>query len=92
MIYQRVMRWAVGSKDERHRLRRNSLTSPYLWLLSLLAVLPATLFLNNELALLGFVAVFIFFYVWLYWRIVRFQSPRWLIVKKHHRVKKHHEH
>ena len=92
LIYQRVMRWAVGSKDERHRLRRNSMTSPYLWLLSLMAVLPATLFWNNEIALLAFVAVFIFFYVWLYWRIVRFQSPRWLIVKKHHRVKKHHEH
>lgn len=92
LIYQRVMRWAVGSKDERHRLRRNSMTSPYLWLLSLMAVLPATLFWNNEIALLAFVAVFIFFYVWLYWRIVRFQSPRWLIVKKHHRVKRHHEH
>ncbi|AQW30435.1 glycosyltransferase [Ralstonia syzygii subsp. celebesensis] len=91
LIYRRVMRWAVGSKDERHRLRRNSMTSPYLWLLSLLAVLPATLFWNSKIVLLVFVAIFIFLYVWLYWRIVRFQSPRWLIVKKHHDVKKHHE-
>lgn len=60
LIYQRVMRWAVGSKDERHRLRRNSMTSPYLWLLSLMAVLPATLFWNNEIALLAFVAVLSF--------------------------------
>ncbi|AQV95289.1 glycosyl transferase [Cupriavidus necator] len=82
LIYQRLMRWAVGSKDARHRLRRNSMTSPYLWLLSLLAVLPATLFWNRRLVLLSFVAVFIISYVWLYWRIVRFQSPRWMIIKK----------
>ncbi|WP_455283535.1 MraY family glycosyltransferase [Cupriavidus necator] len=82
LIYQRLMRWAVGSKEERHRLRRNSMTSPYLWLLSLLAVLPATLFWNNRTILLSFVGVFIASYVWLYWRIVRFQAPRWMIIKK----------
>ncbi|MGX0935985.1 UDP-N-acetylmuramyl pentapeptide phosphotransferase/UDP-N-acetylglucosamine-1-phosphate transferase [Cupriavidus metallidurans] len=82
LIYQRLMRWAVGSKDVRHRLRRNSMTSPYLWMISLLAVLPATLFWSNRLALPAFVLVFIVLYVWLYWRIVRFQSPRWMIVRR----------
>ncbi len=60
------------------------MTSPYLWLLSLLAVLPATLFWNNRPVLLSFVAVFIASYVWLYWRIVRFQSPRWMIIKSNY--------
>jgi len=82
LIYQRLMRWAVGSKDERHMLRRNSMTSPYLWLLSLMAVLPATLFWNNRTMLLIFTGLFIVLYVWLYWRIVRFQSPRWMIIKR----------
>ncbi|WP_316673953.1 MraY family glycosyltransferase [Ralstonia chuxiongensis] len=82
LIYQRLMRWAVGSKEERHILRRNSMTSPYLWFLSLLAVLPATLFWNNRVVLLVFVGLFIVLYVKLYWKIVRFRSPRWMIIKK----------
>lgn len=82
LIYQRLMRWAVGSKDERHIVRRNSMTSPYLWLLSLLAVLPATLFWNNRVVLLIFIGLFIILYVWLYWKIVRFRSPRWMIIKR----------
>ncbi|MCT7317141.1 glycosyl transferase [Ralstonia sp. CHL-2022] len=82
LIYQRLMRWAVGSKDERHILRRNSMTSPYLWFLSLLAVLPATLFWNNRIILLIFIGLFMVLYVRLYWKIVRFRSPRWMIVKK----------
>ncbi|PLC44192.1 glycosyl transferase [Ralstonia pickettii] len=82
LVYKRLMRWAVGSKEDRHRLRRNSFTSPYLWLLSLLAVLPATLFWRNPIALIFFSFAFVFTYVWLYWSIVRFQSPRWMIVRK----------
>lgn len=57
LIYKRLMRWVVGSQEERHRLRRNSFTSPYLWLLSLLAVLPATLFWNRNGWLIAFVVV-----------------------------------
>jgi len=82
LIYKRVMRWAVGSADHRHKLRRNSMTSPYLWLLSLFAVVPATLFWNNGIVLAIFSAVFMIFYVWIYWRIVRFQAPRWMIFRK----------
>ncbi|MBY4731315.1 MraY family glycosyltransferase [Cupriavidus pauculus] len=82
LIYRRLIRWAVGSQDARHRLRRNSMTSPYLWLLSLVAVLPATLFWNNRIVLVSCVVVFVITYVRLYRRIVRFRSPRWMIVKK----------
>lgn len=82
LIYKRLMRWAVGSKSERHRLRRNSMTSPYLWLLSLLAVAPATMFWSNMWMLVIFSALFIVVYIWLYQRIVRFRVPRWLIIKK----------
>lgn len=82
LVYKRLMRWAVGSKEERHRLKRNSFTSPYLWLLSLIAVLPATLFWNRNAWLIAFVILFVVIYVWLYWSIVRFQTPRWMIVRK----------
>lgn len=82
LVYKRLMRWAIGSRDVRQRLRRNSMTAPYLWLLSLLAVIPATMFWNNVVMLVGFTSIFVVIYVWLYWSIVRFKSPRWMIIKK----------
>ena len=82
LIYKRLMRWAVGSKDERQRLKRNSMTAPYLWLLSLLAVLPASLFWSNGVVLCVCIGIFVIVYVWLYWSIVRFKTPRWMIIKK----------
>lgn len=82
LIYKRMLRWAIGSKDERNLRRRNSMTAPYLWMLSLLAVIPATLFWNKTTVLLPFIGLFIFTYVWLYWSIVRFKVPRWMIIEK----------
>jgi hypothetical protein len=39
---------------------------------------PAVLFWSNSAVLAGFLALFGVSYVGLYWRIVRFKSPRWL--------------
>lgn len=41
LVYKRLMRWAVGTRAAHELTRRNSLTSPYLWLLCLVAVIPA---------------------------------------------------
>jgi UDP-N-acetylmuramyl pentapeptide phosphotransferase/UDP-N-acetylglucosamine-1-phosphate transferase len=79
LIYRRVMRWAVGNKGARSLTRRNSMTSPYLWLLCMLSVVPATLFWDNSLLMTIFLAMFGFTYIGLYWRIVRFKSPRWMV-------------
>lgn len=78
LIYRRVMRWAVGDRSAKALTRRNSMTSPFLWLLCMLSVVPAVLFWNNTPLLVGFLAIFIVSYVMLYWRIVRFKSPRWM--------------
>ncbi|MDP2007028.1 MAG: glycosyltransferase [Rubrivivax sp.] len=78
LIYRRVMRWAVGSRNARALTRRNSMTSPYLWLLCMFSAVPAVLFWSNSAALAGFLMLFGVSYVGLYWRIVRFKSPRWL--------------
>jgi UDP-N-acetylmuramyl pentapeptide phosphotransferase/UDP-N-acetylglucosamine-1-phosphate transferase len=82
LIFRRIVQWAVGRKDARALLRRNSRTSPYLWLFSLMAVIPATLFWRHTLLLILFCLLFIGSYVWLYVRIVRFRSPRWMILKQ----------
>jgi UDP-N-acetylmuramyl pentapeptide phosphotransferase/UDP-N-acetylglucosamine-1-phosphate transferase len=82
LVYKRVMRWKVGSKDPIDRLERNSLTSPYLWAFSLTTIVPAMLFWGNSVVL-GFSAfTFAFFYVWLYRRMVGFRVPKWLIVRR----------
>lgn len=82
LIFRRVVQWAVGRKEGRALARRNALTSPYLWLLSLMAVIPATVFWRRTEILISFCLLFIVSYVWLYARIVRFKSPRWLIWNK----------
>ena len=82
LIYRRIMRWAVGRQSRRSQTRRNSMTSPYLWLLCMMAVLPAMLFWDNTPMLLACIGVFSLTYITLYWRIVRFKVPRWMITKR----------
>lgn len=80
MIYKRVVRWAVGSNASVDRVVRNSLTAPYLWVLTAMAVIPAVLFWNNAWALRGFALLFAVSYVLLYRRLVQFKAPKWLRV------------
>ncbi len=82
LIFRRIVQWTVGPKEARALMKRNARTSPYLWLFSLMAVIPATLFWQNTTALIIFCLLFVVSYVWLYARIVRFKSPRWLIWRR----------
>lgn len=82
LIFRRVVQWAVGRKDARALVRRNSMTSPYLWMFSLMAVIPATVFWRYTWVLILFCLLFVASYVWLYVRIVRFKAPRWMIRHK----------
>ena len=79
LVYKRLMRSAGGATDAQARTRRNSMTSPYLWGLCLLSVTPAVLFWRNSMVLLACIVAFGFIYTTLYWRIVRFRAPRWLL-------------
>ena len=80
MIFKRVVRWAVGSNDSADMVTRNSLTAPYLWVLTAMAVIPAVLFWNNAWALRGFALLFAVSYVLLYRRLVQFKAPKWMRV------------
>ncbi|MDE1713178.1 glycosyltransferase (plasmid) [Chromobacterium amazonense] len=82
LIYKRLVRWMVGSKDVAHLTQRNSLTSPYLWALSSFSVVPAMLFWNNTAVLMCFVLIFMITYVYLYRMIIRFRTPRWMLLRK----------
>jgi UDP-N-acetylmuramyl pentapeptide phosphotransferase/UDP-N-acetylglucosamine-1-phosphate transferase len=78
LIYRRLMRWAVGDRSARALTRRNSMTSPFLWMLCMLSVVPAVLFWQNSAINAVFLGLFGLIYLALYWRIVRFKMPRWM--------------
>jgi UDP-N-acetylmuramyl pentapeptide phosphotransferase/UDP-N-acetylglucosamine-1-phosphate transferase len=78
LIYRRMLSWAVGNRSAKALTRRNSMTSPYLWLLCMLSIVPAVLWWNNSAVMALFLVLFGLSYIALYWRIVRFKSPRWL--------------
>jgi UDP-GlcNAc:undecaprenyl-phosphate/decaprenyl-phosphate GlcNAc-1-phosphate transferase len=85
LIYRRIMRWTLANHTAAtggatHH-RPNARTSPYLWLLSSLAVIPALLFWQYSWILQAFSLLFCISYVWLYRSIVRFQTPSWLKMK-----------
>jgi UDP-N-acetylmuramyl pentapeptide phosphotransferase/UDP-N-acetylglucosamine-1-phosphate transferase len=87
LIYRRLMRWAVNQTNPAVLVRRNSMTSPYLWVLCLLSVLPALAWWDNSRVLALSLLTFCIVYVMLYRAIVRFRTPR-LLVRKARTVKR----
>jgi UDP-N-acetylmuramyl pentapeptide phosphotransferase/UDP-N-acetylglucosamine-1-phosphate transferase len=81
LVFKRLMRWAVGQQDAKQLTRRNSMTSPYLWILCSLSVVPAVLFYESTSISALMILLFAMLYVGLYWRIVRFRAPRWLVFR-----------
>ena len=78
LIYRRVIRRA--KLDRRRTPRgRNSMTSPYLWVLCLLSVIPSVLWWDNTMVLTAFLFLFMATYVLLYQRILKFKTPKWLL-------------
>jgi len=83
LIHRRLIRANLGiSSNERRQTVRNSMTSPYLWLLCLLSVIPSVLWWDSSRVLGLFLLMFIVSYIFLYWRIVRFKTPRWLNTRR----------
>lgn len=82
LIYRRIMRWAIGGQPRRSAAYRNSMTSPYLWMLCMTAVVPAMLFWHSTALLASCIVLFGVAYTGLYWRIVRFKAPRWMATKR----------
>lgn len=78
LVYRRVMGWAVGDRSAKALTRRNARTSPVLWALCMVSIVPAMLFWDNTTGVASFLLIFAATYVALYWRIVRFRSPRLL--------------
>lgn len=88
LVYKRVVRWVVGSRAAKDKTARNAMTSPYLWLLCSISVIPAMLFWQNTLVLQVCTGAFIVLYIILYRRFVLFNTPHWLQIRRAHRPRR----
>jgi UDP-N-acetylmuramyl pentapeptide phosphotransferase/UDP-N-acetylglucosamine-1-phosphate transferase len=82
LIYRRVIRRALDPDLKRSNIGRNSMTSPYLWILCLLSVIPSVLWWDNTRVLTAFLFLFMVSYVLLYWSILKFKTPKWLFMRR----------
>ena len=81
LIYKRLVRWLVGTNLSSHRTQRNALTSPYLWLITSVGVVPAIIFWQNRIMLILGCFCFAVAYIYGYGRIVRFRAPGWWVLR-----------
>jgi len=77
LLYRRVFN-TPQQNNRNNLLSANAKTSPYLWLLSSIAIIPAIVWWQSTSILIGFTFAFCLLYWWLYRQIVYFKTPRWL--------------
>jgi UDP-N-acetylmuramyl pentapeptide phosphotransferase/UDP-N-acetylglucosamine-1-phosphate transferase len=76
LIYRRIIRWAeVHESGQTASYVKNAKTSPYLWLLSSLAVFPAIIWWQTTSLLQCSALLFCISYVWVYNLVVKFKTP-----------------
>ncbi|MGC8754834.1 MAG: MraY family glycosyltransferase [Thermosulfidibacteraceae bacterium] len=73
LVYKRLTKFFFGPNLE--DFKRNSYTSSFLWIMEFLCFLPAVVFWNSTILLVLFSLLFVTFYTWLYFRIVKFKTP-----------------
>jgi UDP-N-acetylmuramyl pentapeptide phosphotransferase/UDP-N-acetylglucosamine-1-phosphate transferase len=82
LIYRRLLKWAHVTQPlhyaDKTSFSANARTSPYLWLLSSMAIIPGVLWWNYTWVLQLACAVFCVSYWWIYKSIVIFNTPIWL--------------
>lgn len=86
LIYENVVRWAVGDDCPRKITQRNAMTSPYLWVITSFVVIPAVLFWDNTAVLQMIALVFASFYIWIYREIYNARFPNWLSIQKKNKL------
>jgi len=70
LIYKRLVRC---KRFKRNKTICNSMTSPFLWALSLVGIIPAVIWYDNQTALIIFAFLFMAIYTIIYRRIVHFK-------------------
>ncbi|KAA0257638.1 glycosyltransferase [Deferribacter autotrophicus] len=82
LIYKRIVKFMISKDNSNYLIYRNSVTSPFLWLLTSLSFFPALFFWKSNILLIIFILIFVFIYIWLYKSIVCFKVSRWFFLKE----------
>ncbi|MCS6876467.1 MAG: glycosyltransferase [Aquificaceae bacterium] len=75
LFYKRLTKLLLGAGA--NKLKRNASTSPFLWLLSSLGVVPGVLWWNSTPMLVVSAFLFAFVYLFLYWKVLMRRPPSW---------------
>lgn len=78
LVYRRIVKAVLEEDEVRVLLVRNNRTTPYLFGLTFLTVLPAVIFWSETWFLLCFSLLFVITYVTGYLTLIRFKVPEWL--------------
>ena len=73
MIYKRLVRRKFFKNN---KTMQNSMTSPFLWALSLVGIIPAVIWYDNQTMLIIWAFIFMIIYTIIYRRIVHFKFKR----------------
>lgn len=81
LVFRRLVR-STFSRGQRGAIPAlcNAMTSPYLWVLALIGLVPATIWWHNTWILCASMLVFASVYIWLYSRLVSWRRPSWLLL------------
>ena len=75
LVYRRIL---MNNHQDMNVFSANARTAPYFWVLTGMGIAPAVLWWQSTPILMGACLVFAVSYAWLYTKIVKFKTPRWL--------------
>ncbi|MBU3589085.1 glycosyltransferase family 4 protein [Polynucleobacter sp. 80A-SIGWE] len=79
LMYRRIL---MNNHQDNNVFSANARTAPYFWALAVMSIAPAVLWWQSTPTLIGACTLFTTSYVWLYGRIVKFKTPKWLHLEK----------
>ena len=81
LIYRRLVKRYGASKLPSLSIKRNSLTSVYYWLFSIICAVPAVLFADRPKVLMALALLAVMAYLLLYRSLVRFSAPKFMMLR-----------
>jgi len=79
LIYRRIL---MGNHQGHNFFSANAKTAPYFWALTGISITPALLWWQSTPILICAFLLFLIFYVWIYAKIVKFRTPKWLRLER----------
>lgn len=80
MIYKRLVRIGVTSRNPEDVTRRNSMVAIYVWAGTAMFILPSLFVWRSSAWLIALSILFLIAYVWLYSRLMQWRAPSWMII------------